>query len=158
MRVYLSTLLFYALVACTADISAIGTSDNIERERPQYESTPKLTDEPSKDSGNPILDFKFMADPTAIVYNGRVYVYGTNDTQQMDSVGRDNENNYAYIRTLVMASTNDMVNWTYHGLIKTTEICKPWAGVSWAPSIVSRKENDGKTHFYMFLQMEEALV
>lgn len=150
MRVYLSTLLFYALVACTADISAIGTSDNIERERPQYESTPKLTDDPSKDSGNPILDFKFMADPTAIVYNGRVYVYGTNDTQQMDSVGRDNENNYAYIRTLVMASTNDMVNWTYHGLIKTTEICKPWAGVSWAPSIVSRKENDGKTHFYMF--------
>lgn len=140
-------LLFFAV--CT-EVSFATNINCIERERMKYDSTPKLTDNPSNDCGNPILDFKFMADPTAIVHDGRVYVYGTNDSQAMDSVGRDNENNYGLIRTLLMTSTNDMVNWTYHGEIKTTEVCKPWAGVSWAPSIVARKENDGMTHFYMF--------
>ena len=32
--------------------------------------------------GNPISASVFCADPTAIEYNGRLYVYGTNDEQQ----------------------------------------------------------------------------
>ena len=31
---------------------------------------------------NPISPCVFCADPTAIDYKGRLYVYGTNDTQQ----------------------------------------------------------------------------
>ena len=48
-----------------------------------------------------------------------------------------------------MLSTDDMVNWTYHGLIDVKAL-SPWGIASWAPSIVSRVESDGKTHFYLY--------
>ena len=98
---------------------------------------------------NPLLDFMFTADPTAVEYNGRIYVYATNDHQQYEKVGKDGKNNYGYIRTLVMMSSDDMVNWTYHGLINTAKLA-PWSQNSWAPSITSRLEADGKTHFYLY--------
>jgi arabinoxylan arabinofuranohydrolase len=98
---------------------------------------------------NPLLDFMFTADPTAIEYNGRIYVYATNDHQQYEKVGKDGKNSYEYIHTLVMMSSDDMVNWTYHGLINTA-VLSPWNQNSWAPSITSRLEADGKTHFYLY--------
>ncbi|MCR8558835.1 family 43 glycosylhydrolase [Mucilaginibacter sp. BJC16-A38] len=100
-------------------------------------------------SGNPLLDFMFTADPTAIAYNGRVYVYATNDNQQYLKVGPGGTNSAESIRSLVMMSSDDMVNWTYHGLINTAKLA-PWTASSWAPSIESRMEADGKTHFYMY--------
>lgn len=100
-------------------------------------------------NANPLLDFMFTADPTAIEYNGRIYVYATNDHQQFEKVGKDGKNSYGYIRTLVMMSSDDMVNWTYHGLINTAKLA-PWTFTSWAPSITSRLEADGKTHFYLY--------
>ena len=45
----------------------------------------------------PLSDFIFVADPTSVEYNGRLYVYGANDTQQLDSVGKDGKNTYQYI-------------------------------------------------------------
>ena len=45
-------------------------------------------------NANPLSDFIFVADPTSMEYNGRLYVYGTNDTQQLDSVGKDGKNTY----------------------------------------------------------------
>lgn len=96
-------------------------------------------------NANPLLDFIFVADPTSVEYNGRLYVYGTNDTQQLDSVGKDGKNTYQYIHSLVMLSTDDMVNWTYHGLIEV-KVLSPWGIASWAPSIVSRVESDGKAY------------
>ena len=42
-----------------------------------------------------------------------------------------------------------MVNWIYHGNIETGEIA-PWIYNSWAPSIASRVEDDGLTHFYLY--------
>ena len=98
---------------------------------------------------NPVLDHLFTADPTAVEHNGRLYVYGTNDTQQFDSVGVNGRNTYEKIRTLAMMSTDDMVNWTYHGLIPTGDIA-PWIIASWAPSVCKRTEADGKTHFYIY--------
>jgi arabinoxylan arabinofuranohydrolase len=100
-------------------------------------------------NANPLLDFMFTADPTAVEYNGRVYVYATNDHQQYEHVGKDGKNTYEHIRSLVMMSSDDMVNWTYHGLINTAEL-SPWSQNSWAPSITSRLEADGKTHFYLY--------
>ena len=107
--------------------------------------SPKLT----SNDANPLLDFIFTADPTAVEYNGRIYVYGTNDHQQYEKVGKNGKNSYEHIRTLVMMSTDDMVNWTYHGLINTA-VLAPWSSNSWAPSITSRLEADGKTHFYLY--------
>ncbi len=97
-------------------------------------------------NANPISPNLFCADPTAVEYEGRLYVYGTNDTQQSEL---DTTNDYDQIRSLVVFSTDDMVNWVYHGRIETGEIA-PWIQNSWAPSIVSRKEKDGKTHFYLY--------
>ena len=98
---------------------------------------------------NPILDFLFTADPTAVEHEGRLYVYGTNDHEQFDSVGVHGKNSYEKIKSLAMMSTDDMVNWTYHGLIPTGELA-PWIINSWAPSVDKRVEADGKTHFYLY--------
>jgi hypothetical protein len=39
-------------------------------------------------NANPLLDFMFTADPTAVEYNGRIYVYATNDHEQYEHVGK----------------------------------------------------------------------
>lgn len=109
------------------------------------EVSPKLM----SGDANPLLDFMFTADPTAVEHEGRLYVYATNDNQQYEAVGRDGRNTYERIKSLVMMSTDDMVNWTYHGVIDVNSIA-PWIMASWAPSIVKRKESDGKTHFYLY--------
>ncbi len=98
---------------------------------------------------NPLSSVLYCADPTAVEYNGRLYVYGTNDQQQYLSTNHNEGNSYEFIRSLVVFSTDDMVNWTYHGEIPVGEIA-PWIYQSWAPSIVSRVEDDGKTHFYLY--------
>lgn len=100
-------------------------------------------------NANPLLDFVFSADPTSVEHNGRLYVYATHDHQQYETVGPDGKNSYEHINSLVMMSTDDMVNWTYHGTIPTKKI-SPWIMNSWAPSIVKRVEDDGLTHFYLY--------
>ena len=97
-------------------------------------------------NANPISPSIFCADPTSVEYNGRLYVYGTNDTQQSE---QDTINDYDQIKSFVVFSTDDMVNWVYHGRIETGEIA-PWIYNSWAPSIASRVEEDGLTHFYLY--------
>ena len=135
------------ITASTGDARRIKVTqpNTIDLEAKFAKVSPKLL----TNNANPLLDFMFTADPTAVEYNGRMYVYATNDHQQFEKVGKDGKNSYGYIRTLVMMSSDDMVNWTYHGLINTAEVA-PWTGVSWAPSIASRLEADGKTHFYLY--------
>ena len=123
----------------------VSQPDNGNLETKFAKVSPKLL----TNNGNPLLDFMFTADPTAMEYNGRVYVYATNDQQQYEKVGKDGKNSYQYIRSLVMMSSADMVNWTYHGVINTAKLA-PWTYTSWAPSIESRLEADGKTHFYLY--------
>ena len=110
---------------------------------------PEISPKLFTDNANPLLDFMFTADPTAVEHEGRLYVYATNDNQQYEAVGRDGRNTYERIKSLAMMSTDDMVNWTYHGIIHVDSIA-PWIMASWAPSIVKRKEDDGKTHFYLY--------
>ncbi len=98
---------------------------------------------------NPISSEFFCADPTAVEYDGRLYVIGTNDHEQYEVKGPDVDNTYEQIKSMVILSTDDMVNWIYHGEINIGEIA-PWIMNSWAPSIVSRVEDDGKTHFYLY--------
>lgn len=105
--------------------------------------SPKL----GKDVANPLLDFHFIADPTAIEYDGRLYVYGTNDHQQYEA--GTPTNSYEAINSLVVISTDDMVNWTYHGLIDTKSVA-PWISASWAPSIISKVQADGSTLFSLY--------
>lgn len=100
-------------------------------------------------NANPLLDYVYCADPTAVVYQGRVYVYGTHDQEEYNLMGNKNGNTYAHIHSLVMLSSDDMVNWTFHGTIDLNTVA-PWHVNSWAPSIASRVEEDGLTHFYLY--------
>ena len=100
-------------------------------------------------TANPISPNVFCADPTCVEYEGRLYIYGTNDHQQYAAVGDDGKNSYEHIKSIVMLSTEDMVNWEYHGIIDTAKTA-PWIYNSWAPSIASRVEEDGLTHFYLY--------
>lgn len=105
-------------------------------------NAPKMSDNET----NTLLDFMFCADPTATVYEGRLYVYGTNDHQQYQA---SDKNDYGKIKSLVMISTADMVNWTYHGTIDVGKIA-PWITNSWAPSVVHKKGADGKEKFFLY--------
>ena len=42
--------------------------------------------------GNPIMTSRLTADPWAMEYNGRVYVYGTNDSQQYEAAANADNN------------------------------------------------------------------
>lgn len=109
-----------------------------------------------KEQNNPLLTNIFCADPTAVEYNGRLYVYGTNDNQQYIEKGKAS-NTYERIKSFVIISTDDMVNWRYEGEINTGEIA-PWIYASWAPSVVKREEADGLTHFYLYFSNSGAGV
>ena len=142
-----------ALTACSADIAAdrptITEGEAVISMNNGIRTETLARAYKSAENGNPISGQIYCADPTAVEYNGRLYVYGTNDHQQYDAVGRDGKNSYEKIRSLVVFSTEDMVNWTYHGIIDVGGIA-PWIYASWAPSIVSRVEDDGLTHFYLY--------
>jgi arabinoxylan arabinofuranohydrolase len=107
------------------------------------------TDSKGMSNGNPISAAVFCADPTAIDYNGRLYVYGTNDHQQYIKNGKKGSNGYGNIKSLVVFSTDDMVNWTFHGTIDVGKVCT-WAGNSWAPSAVWRTTATGAEEFFVY--------
>ena len=101
------------------------------------------------EENNPVSSDIYFADPTSVEYEGRLYIYGTNDSQEFNAKSGYGDNGYGSINTLACYSTEDMSNFRYEGTIPVCEIAT-WAGCSWAPSIVSRKESDGKTHFYLY--------
>ncbi len=109
------------------------------------------------DISNPLSSNIYCADPTGVEYNGRLYVFGTNDHQQFEVKGKGNGGGYEHIKSLVIFSTDDMVNWVYHGIIDVGKIA-PWIYNSWAPSVISRVEDDGLTHFYLYFSNSGAGV
>ena len=127
-------------IFATAAIVAASLQANAQTLATEYKST---------SNGNPISASVFCADPTAIDYNGRLYVYGTNDHQQYIVNKKTGSNGYGNIKSLVVFSTDDMVNWTFHGTIDVGKICS-WAGQSWAPSAVWRTTSAGKDEFFVY--------
>ncbi|WP_461643822.1 glycoside hydrolase family 43 protein [Labilibaculum euxinus] len=148
-KIVLSTIIAMCFLGCKSTENQSNTNKTERVKEKLVEKFAGVSPKLSSDNANPLLDFMFTADPTAVEYEGRIYVYATNDHQQYENVGKDGKNTYHLIRSLVMMSSDDMVNWTYHGLINTAEI-SPWTQNSWAPSITSRVESDGKTHFYLY--------
>lgn len=106
---------------------------------------------------NPIMTQRFGADPYAMVYDGRVYVYMTHDVIERDHKGNIKENTYATINSINCLSSDDLVNWTDHGWIQVGwEITEDawtgiteWARNSWAPA-VTYKKIDGKDRFFLY--------
>lgn len=100
---------------------------------------------------NPVIDYDFGADPFALVYDGRVYLYMTADQFEYDSNGNIIDNSYGYINKLHVVSSADMVNWTDHGFIQVAGAngAATWATNSWAPA-VAYKQIDGVDKFFLY--------
>ena len=90
---------------------------------------------------NPLMLDTFAADPTARVFEGKIYLYPSHDI--IPPNGRRGfcmEDYHAY-------SSENLMDWTDHGVIVTqTEV--PWVNPNygmWAPDCVFK---DGKYYFY----------
>lgn len=93
---------------------------------------------------NPIIRNQFTADPTARVFNGRVYLFPSHDI--ISPV--EPEKRWFSMADYHMFSSTDLVEWTDHGVILSQENV-PWGdpkGYSmWAPDCV---EHNGKYYFF----------
>lgn len=140
-----------ALLTASAETAALTKDTAVETSSGITISADKISTSNYKDTryNNPVSSDFFCADPTSVEYNGRLYLFGTNDHEQFLSAGPNKDNTYEKIKSMLVFSTDDMVNWVYHGEINIGEIA-PWITNSWAPSVVSRVEDDGLTHFYMY--------
>ncbi len=99
---------------------------------------------------NPLISNYFGADPGVMEYDGRVYIYMTDDHLLYEN-GNVSKEVYSTINCLRCISSDDMVNWTDHGLINVAGqngIAK-WAGNSWAPTAAHKKIN-GKEKFFLY--------
>ncbi len=101
--------------------------------------------------GNPLMAHKFGADPYALVYNDRVYLYMTGDQLEYDAAGEIKENSYSSINKLNVISSADLMNWTDHGAIPVAgpQGAATWASQSWAPA-AAHKVIDGKDRFFLY--------
>ena len=104
---------------------------------------------------NPMTTQRFGADPGWMVYDGRLYIYTTDDQYEYYNDGRLMVNTYNS-GTINCVSTADMVNWTDHGAMpiagrngRTKNGCASWASAAWAPD-ACWKMIDGKPKFYLF--------
>ncbi|TDO24606.1 glycoside hydrolase family 43 protein [Pedobacter duraquae] len=87
-----------------------------------------------------IVGYRHLADPGTLVYNGRVYLYASNDDDNTM------EKNSGYkMKSIVCVSSSDMKNWTDHGVVFEAPRDVDWAGRTWAPAAVAR---DGKIFLY----------
>lgn len=100
---------------------------------------------------NPVMTQSFCADPYALVYNGRVYLYMTGDKYMYSADGSIKKNDYSNIDTIHVISSEDLVNWTDHGEIHAAGKtgAANWGGNSWAPA-ACMKEIDGKPKFFLY--------
>ena len=100
---------------------------------------------------NPVMTQRFGADPYAMVYDGRVYLYMTGDVLMTGSDGSPLENNYSQIDTICVISSDDLVNWTDHGTVYAAgrNGQASWGNNSWAPA-AAWKMIDGKPKFFLY--------
>ncbi len=100
---------------------------------------------------NPLYTQRFGADPGVMEYNGRLYVYMTDDLLEYDAKGNVKENSYQQIRTINCISSDDLVNWTDHGKIQVAgpKGAAPWAANSWAPCAAHKTVN-GQEKFFLY--------
>lgn len=85
---------------------------------------------------NPIVTHKYTADPSARVFNGKVYVYTSHD--------RDDATYFDMVDWACFSS-DDMINWKDEGTIFSLDDIS-WADtMAWAPDCIER---NGKYYFY----------
>jgi len=96
-------------------------------------------------SQNPIIRDQFSADPTARVFEGKVYVYPSHDILANEERGRIG---WFCMEDYHVFSSENLVDWTDHGII-VSQYNVPWVDSTsysmWAPDCIYR---NGKYFFY----------
>ncbi|MBQ7848431.1 MAG: family 43 glycosylhydrolase [Clostridia bacterium] len=113
--------------------------------------TPMARCHKSPANHNPVMTQRFGADPWAMPYDGRVYLYMTGDFYEYRNDGSVGPNHYGSINKLHCLSSADLVNWTDHGVIPAAgpHGAAKWARNSWAPA-AAHKVIDGKEKFFLY--------
>ena len=93
---------------------------------------------------NPIIHHQFSADPTARVFDGRIYLFPSHDI--ISPV--EPEKKWFSMADYHVFSSDNLTDWTDHGVILSQEQV-PWGNPTaysmWAPDCV---EKDGKYYFF----------
>ena len=70
----------------------------------------------------PIVSHRYLADPASLVYNGRVYLYCSNDDENPATA----DGGYQ-MTSIVCVSSSDLKNWTDHGIVFQVPRDAAWA-------------------------------
>ena len=93
---------------------------------------------------NPIIRDQFTADPTARVFNGKVYLYPSHDIPAPEGQRQD----WFCMADYHVFSSENLTEWDDHGVIVThndVDWVRPESYGMWAPDCVCK---DGKYYFY----------
>lgn len=94
---------------------------------------------------NPFITNQFTADPTARVFNGRIYVYPSHDIPAKPGRGRAE---WFVMEDYHVFSSSNLTDWTDHGIIvsqNNVNWVDPTSFSMWAPDCIERF---GKYYFY----------
>ena len=131
MKNLISLTAVLALVACT---------------QPQELDESNLPENVMITGTNPIINNQFTADPTARVFNDKLYLFPSHDIPSV--VTHFDGSPWFSMADYHVFSSEDLTTWTDHGVIVTQEDV-PWGNPTaysmWAPDCV---EKDGKYYFY----------
>jgi hypothetical protein len=95
---------------------------------------------------NPIIRNQFTADPTARIFNGKVYLFPSHDIKVPE--GKNLKKDWFCMADYHVFSSENLTDWTDHGVIVSQEKV-PWVDSTsysmWAPDCIER---NGKYYFY----------
>lgn len=95
---------------------------------------------------NPIIRDQFSADPTARVFNGKVYLYPSHDI--IAPADKNLRKDWFCMEDYHVFSSDNLIDWTDHGVI-VTQTKVPWLTKynydMWAPDCIFK---NGKYYFY----------
>jgi len=101
---------------------------------------------PGVNAQNPIIRNQFSADPTARVFNGKVYLYPSHDIPTPTDKNLPKE--WFCMEDYHVFSSKNLIDWSDHGVI-VTQTKVPWLTKTnydmWAPDCVFK---NGKYYFY----------
>jgi hypothetical protein len=104
-----------------------------------------LLSSPGTSAQNPFIMDQFTADPSARVFNDRVYVFPSHDILASEDRGRIG---WFCMEDYHVFSSPDLTDWTDHGVIvhqEKVDWVDPASYSMWAPDCIFR---DGKYYFY----------
>lgn len=97
-------------------------------------------------TGNPIVKYKFVGDPAAMVHNGKLYIYGGHDECPPPA-------EHYNLKEWCVFSSSDLKTWTEHPVPLKAEDFSWAKGEAWASQVIER---DGK--FYWYVTVEHKTV